>query len=335
VRLSYASFDAYTRVTPTGAPGATLAHNPFIGPNPLSTLPNPPPGISIIHNGQRATGSFLFDTGAVTSMISTALAMQMHVRYVAGTAATDDPQLEVFDPLHPSAPGTLLPNQFQTTIGGIGGAIKVAGFFLDALVVPTMEGDGMNPDDPNHLRFLDAPVIVIDITLKNAVTGATFTLAGVLGMNYLVASLFVSEAPPFFGAFNPGPFAWVVFNEPAGVLGLTVSESELPPTFTLSPPSGLVVTTQLFDLVGVLEHVAPRTVVGETALLDGVDKTADFQQSCLHGTLPDGGQTYRCRGLSGAFLGSGAHRVQACLLLSDSTQVCDTTTWEVLDNTEP
>ncbi len=45
VRLSYGNFERFTRVTPSGASqlglGPTLAHNPFIGPDPND--PNPPP----------------------------------------------------------------------------------------------------------------------------------------------------------------------------------------------------------------------------------------------------------------------------------------------------
>src|SRR5688572_10933560 len=35
IALSYASFDAFSDVTPDGAPGPTLAHNPFVGKDPV------------------------------------------------------------------------------------------------------------------------------------------------------------------------------------------------------------------------------------------------------------------------------------------------------------
>ena len=38
IRLSYGSFDRFSEITPTGAPGPTLAHNPFIGPDPVAKL---------------------------------------------------------------------------------------------------------------------------------------------------------------------------------------------------------------------------------------------------------------------------------------------------------
>ena len=38
VDLSYGEFERFTQVTPTGAPGPTLVHNPFIGPNPRCSL---------------------------------------------------------------------------------------------------------------------------------------------------------------------------------------------------------------------------------------------------------------------------------------------------------
>jgi hypothetical protein len=36
VKLSYADFTAFTTTLPSGAPGPTLSHNPFIGPSPLA-----------------------------------------------------------------------------------------------------------------------------------------------------------------------------------------------------------------------------------------------------------------------------------------------------------
>ena len=69
VKLSFASFDQYTTVTPAGAPTPNTAANPFIGPNPLRQLQSNPapdntPPISISFGGHTSTGSFLLDTGA-------------------------------------------------------------------------------------------------------------------------------------------------------------------------------------------------------------------------------------------------------------------------------
>jgi hypothetical protein len=220
VQLRYASFERFTQTTPVGAEGPTLHENPFIGPDPVASLdPSAPldstPGVTIALGATQATGSFLFDTGSAASFISTDLAAMLNVRYRPGTRGTANPQLEVFDPGNPGAPGALLPNQFQFTISGIGGDQRAAGFFLDSLRVPTIEGDPLN--------FSGAPVLVVDISVQDPVTLETLTLDGVFGMNFLVASAFVIEETLEILAFNPGPFEWVVFDEPNGVLALQLA----------------------------------------------------------------------------------------------------------------
>lgn len=226
VQLSYASFDRFTRVTPSGTTGPTLAHNPFIGPNPLtaidSSLPtDPTPAVDLGFNGLQQSGSFLLDTGAAASMISTALAALLHVRYVPGTQGTGAPQLESFDPLNPGAAGTLLGQQFTLSLGGIGGTTKAAGFYLDSLSLPTLEGDPLN--------FAGAPVLINDITLLDPVTSDQLTLDGLIGMNLLVASAFLNEGLfPTFGALNASAFNWLVFDEPNGTLGLDLAASTVP-----------------------------------------------------------------------------------------------------------
>jgi autotransporter-associated beta strand protein len=220
IRLSSASFDQFTNVTPTDAPGPTLGNNPFIGPNPVTKLngtggKDTTPGVTIGFDGVRSTGSFLLDTGAATSIISMKEAANLHVRYVAGTEGTETPVLERYDPANPSAPGTPLPNQFQLSVGGIGGTTTAAGFFLDSMLLKTMEGDPGNDQDPNHLLFHGAPVLVSDITVQDPITQKTLTLDGVFGMNYMVASMSIDMSN-----FAPGNFNWLVYDQPNGILGL-------------------------------------------------------------------------------------------------------------------
>ncbi len=117
VKLSYADLSGFTTTTPTGAPGPTLAHNPFIGPNPLAAPgTDKTPGIRLTYQVPNpaspgklltlaASGSFLFDTGAGASFISTNIASQLHVRYRPGTQGTDNPLLEMYDPNNPSRGG--------------------------------------------------------------------------------------------------------------------------------------------------------------------------------------------------------------------------------------
>ncbi len=230
IRLSYGSFDRFTLVTPTGAPGPTLADNPFIGPNPVARMEgvtnDTTPGVTVSFGGQQVTGSFLFDTGAATSMISTNLAAKLHVRYVAGTQGTDTPELEMFDPAHPSLPGTLISNQFELPVSGVGGSINAAGFYVDSMLLRTMEGNPGNDQDPNNIRFVGVPLLVNDITVKDPVTQQTLTLDGDFGVNNWVASCDIdSEGLP--NNLSTSSFNWAVFDQPNGVLGLDVKSEML------------------------------------------------------------------------------------------------------------
>ncbi len=104
----------------------------------------------------------------------------------------------------------------------------MAGFNLDSFLVPTMEGDGFN--------FLNAPVLVTDITVKDPLTLDTLTLDGIFGMNFMVASANISTFDIRAGAFN-----WVVFDEPNGVLGLDLKTDLIPEpgTFILLAVGGM------------------------------------------------------------------------------------------------
>jgi len=235
VSLSYGSFDRFTQTTPSDAAPPTQAHNPFIGPNPVAKLdPNAPadntPPIGLDFQGVHATGSFLLDTGSVTSFISTDLASKLHVRYVAGTFGGDNPRLELFDPNNPSAPGTEIANQSTLPVQGLGGAVTVAGFFLDDLIVHTQEG-GANDANPLNIRYVHAPIYVNDVTLQDPLTHDTLTLDGIFGMNNLVAS---ASFDGLIGDVVGGAYDWIVFDEPNGVLGLQL------PGVTVPEPSSLV-----------------------------------------------------------------------------------------------
>jgi hypothetical protein len=227
VKLSYGSFDKYSQTGTVDAndklvpiPPAqvanyvpTLDHNPFIGPNPVSPAGDTTPPVKLGYNGRFTSGSFLLDTGAAASIISKTRAQDL------GVTVNDS------DPDNPFLVGVPLDQQFQLTIGGIGGTKKVAGFYLSSLLVRTMEGNAANDNDPKHFRFTDAPVLVGDITVANPNNASdTLTLDGIFGMNYLVASAYVSEGGgggfPTIGPLATGAFDWVVFDEPNGVLKL-------------------------------------------------------------------------------------------------------------------
>ena len=213
VKLTPVSFARFTMTEPKGANGPTLIANPFIGPDP--TIPAPanaaaaaagaraPGGIVASHNGKRSTASWLLDTGAAASIISTRQAQAVGVSYKPGTQGSGSPVLL----------GVPQDKQFTLTVGGIGGQKKSAGFFLDSISIPTLEND--------PIVYRGAPVLVIDIIATDPTTKQQVTLDGVFGMNFLVASAKVTEGLlPDIGNLTEGPYDWIVFDEPAGILGL-------------------------------------------------------------------------------------------------------------------
>ena len=192
IALRYESFAPYTRTEPASAQPPTLAENPFID------------GVVISLGKITSTGSWLLDTGAAASMISSAQAAKLGIKHVDGTEGTDSPRIA----------GVPEDEQLTLTIGGVGGSKKVAGFFLDTLVIATREKD--------PIVYRKAPVFITDITVEDAKTKQKRTLDGVFGMNYLVASARVTEAAlmPDIDKLTAGPYDWIVFDEPAKVLGL-------------------------------------------------------------------------------------------------------------------
>ncbi len=248
VELTMKAFDRFTQTTPTGATGPTLSENPFIGPDPLAELegvtplPTTPPGIKLTRGGSTVEGTFLLDTGAQISSISSAMALSLGVRYWQ----PGDPG---YDPGTPAtlvndADGSLVANQFTVDIGGIGGTVTIAGFNADSLLVRTLEGNPLVDGDPNHLLFPSAPVYVHDIELMDPVTMDTFTFDGILGTNYLFGSGNLLALSGFEVPFREGPFELLVldFDSSPPTLGLV-----LPP----SVPIPLLVPLASAALIGI------------------------------------------------------------------------------------
>ncbi len=264
VKLSYADISQFTSTTPAGAPGPTLAHNPFIGTNPVDlfegkpTTPVPGIKISLTTNGVTRTseGNWLLDTGAAASIISNAQAANLGVSYQAGTFGTDSPVLV-------DASNNVLPNQFQFQIQGVGGIETLAGFYLDSLLLRTIEGSATNDNDPHNLRFLSAPVLVGDITLTDPASGKPLTLDGIFGMNFLIASL---DPTGLDGLSIPdiasNYFDWITFDEPNGILGLDV---HLPGD---TNGDGVV---DLSDLSTILNNFGKASLLKSDGNFDGAD----------------------------------------------------------------
>jgi hypothetical protein len=240
IELSLKSFDRFTQTTPAGATGPALNANPFIGPDPLAALegvfplPDTPPGITVRLDANQATGTFLLDTGNQTTSISSAMALTLGVRYWAPGDPGYDPAVPAT--LVKDADGSLVANQFTVTLSGIGGTTTIAGFYLDSLLVRTLEGDPLVDSDPNHLNFVSAPVFVQDIELIDPVTMDSFIFDGILGTNYLFGSGDLSALAGFDVPFRPGPFEWLVldFDPSSPTLGLSFAPAvPVPPAFPL------------------------------------------------------------------------------------------------------
>ena len=252
VELTLKDFARFTETTPAGATGPTLSENPFIGPDPLAALegqnplPTTPPGVTVSLGGSQATGSFLLDTGAQISSISSAIALSLGVRYWAPGDPGYDPATPatlVFD-----ADAALLPNQFTVDISGIGGTVTLAGFYADSMLLRTLEGDPTDDADPQHLRFPTAPLYVHDIELLDPVSLDTYTLDGILGTNFLFGSGNLLALSGFEVPFREGPFEWLVLDlaDPTPTLGVILA----------LPEPGLAVG--LAAGIGLLSVLAPR-----------------------------------------------------------------------------
>ncbi len=259
IELTPKAFDRFTETTPAGATGPTLGENPFIGPDPLAELegvdplPTTPPGITLRLGAAEVTGTFLLDTGAQISSISSAMALTLGVRYWGpGDPGYDpgSPATLVFD-----ADGSLVPDQFTVAISGIGGATTIAGFYADSMLVRTLEGDPLDDADPNHLNFLPAPVYVHDIELQDPVTLETFTFDGIFGTNYLFGSGDLSALSGFPVPFREGPFEWLVLDLDASPPTLGVIFPPVPPVPV--PPAVPLVVAGLLSLLGA-RHLRAR-----------------------------------------------------------------------------
>ena len=139
------------------------------------------------------------------------------------------------DPANPSSP-QIIADQFTLPIAGVdGNPINASGFYLDSLLLRTLERTTDDETDPNNLNFLHVPVLVNDITSHDA-DGAPdhqdLTLDGVFGMNLLTSTydgnslldLILGNVDPA-AVTAPGAFSFVTFDQVNGTLGFTLTAS--------------------------------------------------------------------------------------------------------------
>ncbi|WP_221435490.1 dockerin type I repeat-containing protein [Algisphaera agarilytica] len=212
IQTTYADFSRFTQTT--GGEGPTFSENPFIGGDPLdalipgggvaaaNTLSSIPLDTQVVasYGGTSSGGSWLYDMGAMTSIISEQQAALMGVTYSEDTLPDGTPFLE----------GAPLEDQFQLQVGGVGGTTTVAGFLLDTLTLPTVEGE--------PITYTKAPVLVLDIAVEDPDTGDQLTLAGILGMNLILPNFEINTLDLRASAFD-----FITFDEPSGLLGLTLN----------------------------------------------------------------------------------------------------------------
>ncbi len=251
IKLTKVNLAGYTKTTPTVGPSPDLSYNPFIGPSPIPGVPDNGNGkvtVQFTFPGTTTTniqtGSFLLDTGATASMISTSMATRLGLQIIEETTydILGNPVLTPVIYTNEATPQKLA-RQFSFAIQGVGGQKTIAGFYLDRLVLPTEQGSATDPNDPNNIEFIDAPVLINDISVPYpGDSGLDFTVDGVLGMNFLTATMDYTG-----DIFNPGamfeaPFDWVTFDEQAGILGLEPA--------TVPEPAGLGILAMIGLVAG-------------------------------------------------------------------------------------
>ena len=183
--------------------------NAFVGPSPYALVDGSKnakadvPEVVVTLNGRQSAGSWLFDTGAFVSVLSSQQARNLGVTYAKGTEGSRSPMLD----------GVPAGDQFIYAISGVGGERMAAGFFLDALILPTREGD--------PIIYRKAPVLVHDFTVVAPDTRLeSVTIDGILAMNYFVGSFHMKgKTWPNIGS----PYEFVVFDAAAGALGLRLT----------------------------------------------------------------------------------------------------------------
>jgi streptogramin lyase len=190
------------------------------------------------------------------------------------------------------------------------GRITPAGVITEfPIPTPNSFPGGITPGPDGHFWFTELPTSKI----------GRITPAGVI-------TEFAVPINPSGLAVGPDGNMWVT-DPNRGIVRLR------PPFLTVSPGSGVYVTTERFDLTLIVNALG-MPLAGGQALLDGANVTLALANCGIVGTILTGGVSFRCPDLRGK-LPAGTHAFNVLLNFADGSSVSDTATWEFLANTEP
>jgi hypothetical protein len=155
--------------------------------------------IVVTLGGNRSEGTWLLDTGATISMISTRQAKKLGLIDNNG------------QPLAKVA--------FSAPIGGIGQTTMINGFEVDKLTIPTTAG--------RNLVFKNARIGVHDIKYFDAESNTEVTIDGILGSNFLCASAKMDGLLP--SDIGQTPFDNIILDLRNNTLGFNLRDNSKPP----------------------------------------------------------------------------------------------------------
>ena len=250
--------------------------------------------------------------------------------------------------------------------GGQIGRVTPAGVITE-FPIPTSGGGGpgsITPAVDGNLWFTEPAGRKIGrITPSGAITEFPIPGAGPLTTPAGITSgpdgnlWFIVQEPPFFSSRGKvgrltlagfgevanlavGSFPTGITAGPDGNVWFTefganrVGRVATQPSVTISPGSGVYVSTQHFDVTLIVDGLGVP-ISGGQFTVDQTDGNGFLAACAIPGTVLSGGQTFRCPGLTGAVLGPGTHDLRVTLIFLDGSSAAGHVSWEILPNTEP